>query len=59
MRGAEVGGHFFGVVEVGYGGGEMRLAGQKDAFGRRFRNDTERLEKLFEMYTNMTTKVAV
>ena len=27
--------------------------------GRRFRNDTERLEKLFEMYTKMTTKVAV
>ncbi|TQM94936.1 class I SAM-dependent DNA methyltransferase [Roseinatronobacter monicus] len=26
--------------------------------GRRFRNDTERLEKLFEMYTKMTTKVA-
>jgi hypothetical protein len=24
--------------------------------GRRFRNDTERLEKLFEMYTRMTTK---
>ncbi|TDH35063.1 class I SAM-dependent DNA methyltransferase [Pseudohoeflea suaedae] len=24
--------------------------------GRRFRNDTERLEKLFEMYTKMTTK---
>ena len=23
--------------------------------GRRFRNDTERLEKLFELYTNMTT----
>ena len=23
--------------------------------GRRFRNDTERLEKLFEMYTRMTT----
>jgi hypothetical protein len=23
--------------------------------GRRFRNDTERLEKLFEMYTKMTT----
>ena len=22
--------------------------------GRRFRNDTERLEKLFEMYTKMT-----
>jgi len=22
--------------------------------GRRFRNDTERLEKLFEMYTEMT-----
>lgn len=27
--------------------------------GRRFRNDTERLEKLFEMYTKMTTKVGV
>lgn len=26
--------------------------------GRRFRNDTERLEKLFEMYTKITTKVA-
>jgi len=26
--------------------------------GRRFRNDTERLEKLFEMYTKMTTTVA-
>ena len=25
--------------------------------GRRFRNDTERLEKLFELYTIMTTKV--
>ncbi len=24
--------------------------------GRRFRNDTERLEKLFEMYTRMTSK---
>ena len=24
--------------------------------GRRFRNDTERLEKLFELYTKMTTK---
>ncbi len=24
--------------------------------GRRFRNDTERLEKLFEMYTEMTAK---
>nr|WP_255572230.1 DNA methyltransferase [Celeribacter sp. PS-C1] len=27
--------------------------------GRCFRNDTERLEKLFEMYTKMTTKVPV
>ena len=27
--------------------------------GRRFKNDTERLEKLFEMYTKMTTKVRV
>lgn len=26
--------------------------------GRRFRNDTERLEKLFEMYTKITTKVS-
>ena len=26
--------------------------------GRRFRNDTERLEKLFDMYTKMTTKVS-
>ncbi|TDL83805.1 class I SAM-dependent DNA methyltransferase [Meridianimarinicoccus aquatilis] len=26
--------------------------------GRRFRNDTERLEKLFEMYTKMTNKVS-
>ena len=26
--------------------------------GRRFRNDTERLEKLFELYTKMTTKRA-
>ena len=25
--------------------------------GRRFKNDTERLEKLFELYTKMTTKV--
>jgi len=26
--------------------------------GRRFRNGTERLEKLFELYTKMTTKVS-
>jgi len=26
--------------------------------GRRFKNDTERLEKLFELYTQMTTKMA-
>jgi len=25
--------------------------------GRRFKNDTERLEKLFELYTKMTTEV--
>jgi hypothetical protein len=25
--------------------------------GRRFKNDTERLEKLFDLYTQMTTKV--
>lgn len=27
--------------------------------GRRFKNDTERLEKLFDMYTKMTAKVSV
>jgi hypothetical protein len=27
--------------------------------GRRFKNDIERLEKLFEMYTKMTTKPKV
>jgi len=27
--------------------------------GRRFKNDTERLEKLFELYTKMTTKPKV
>jgi len=26
--------------------------------GRRFRNDTERLEKLFELYTKMTAATA-
>jgi hypothetical protein len=26
--------------------------------GRRFRNDTERLEKLFELYTKMTADIA-
>jgi len=26
--------------------------------GRRFKNDTERLDKLFELYTKMTTKPA-
>ena len=26
--------------------------------GRRFKNDTERLEKLFELYTTMTAKTA-
>ena len=33
------------------------LAIERIYMGRRFRNDTERLEKLFEMYTKMTTKV--
>ena len=27
--------------------------------GPHFKNDTERLEKLFELYTNMTTQVPV
>ncbi len=30
---------------------------ERICIGRRFRNDTERLEKLFEMYTKMTTQV--
>ena len=30
---------------------------ERICIGRRFRNDTERLEKLFEMYTRMTTRV--
>jgi hypothetical protein len=29
---------------------------ERSYIGRRFRNDTERLEKLFELYTKMTTK---
>lgn len=28
---------------------------ERTYIGRRFRNDTERLEKLFDLYTNMTT----
>jgi hypothetical protein len=31
--GAQVGGHFFGSVQVGDGGGEMRLARQKNILG--------------------------
>jgi hypothetical protein len=27
-----------------------------DDIGRRFKNDTERLEKLFELYTQMTSR---
>jgi hypothetical protein len=35
------------------------LAGPRRwAIGRRFRNDTERLEKQFEMYTKMPTKMS-
>jgi hypothetical protein len=34
VGGAEVGEHFFGVVEIGDGGRRMRFAGPKDAFGR-------------------------
>ena len=30
---AQTFGHFWGVVEVGYGGGEMRLARQQDVLG--------------------------
>lgn len=33
MRGAQVGGHRLGVVEVGDGGGEMRLAREQDNLG--------------------------
>ncbi len=33
MRGAKVVGHLCGVIEIGDGGGEMRLARQQDVFG--------------------------
>jgi len=43
--------------------GDLRAAHERNDetleriyIGRRFRNDTERLEKLFELYTKMTTK---
>lgn len=43
--------------------GDLRFAHERNDevleriyIGRRFRNDTERLEKLFELYTKMTTK---
>jgi len=29
---------------------------ERTYIGRRFKNDTERLEKLFELYTEMTAK---
>ena len=31
---------------------------ERSCISRRFRNDTERLEKLFELYTKMTAKQA-
>jgi hypothetical protein len=34
---------------------QRRDAGERIYIGRRFKNDTERLEKLFELYTKMTT----
>ena len=33
-----------------------KLTIERIYIGRRFKNDTERLEKLFEMYTKMTSK---
>jgi hypothetical protein len=33
---------------------EQRLLLERIYIGRRFKNDTERLEKLFELYTKMT-----
>ena len=36
--------------------GERRETLERIYIGRRFKNDTERLEKLFEMYTKMTEK---
>jgi len=37
---------------------EASAAQQRDFLGRRFKNDTERLEKLFELYTQMTARQA-
>ena len=34
------------------------LALERIFIGRRFKNDTERLEKLFDLYTKMTAAVA-
>src|SRR5690606_15032455 len=32
VGGAQIGRHFVGIVEIGDGGGEMRLAGEQDVF---------------------------
>ena len=37
---------------------EASAAQQRDFLGRRFKKDTERLEKLFELYTQMTARQA-
>lgn len=34
----------------------MRVMQECACIGRRFKNDTERLEKLFDLYTKMTGK---
>ena len=61
--------HFPATIAELYGSGEMpenlRQAHEENDetlervyIGRRFRNDTERLEKLFDMYTKMTSATA-
>ena len=40
-------------------GAKAEVACERIYIGRRFRNDTERLEKLFELYTKMTKTMEV
>ncbi|MDT0499224.1 hypothetical protein RM530_17915 [Algiphilus sp. W345] len=47
-----------GVDRVVIPGGKQGGLGYGD-IGRRFKNDTERLEKLFELYTKMTASTAL
>ncbi len=48
--------HARNAAAAGSNGHGMRPTLERIHIGRRFKNDTERLEKLFEMYTEMTTE---